>query len=57
MILIAVTQCNRVLSVYDYVNETYAARVNPTFGMITGGYFTFLSKFEANLSVGCAVRC
>lgn len=52
-----VTQCNRVLSVYDYVNETYAARVNPTFGMITGGYFTFLSKFEANLSAGCAVRC
>lgn len=57
MILIAVTECNRVLSVYDYVNETYAARVNPTFGMITGGYFTFLSKFEANLSAGCAVRC
>uniref|UniRef100_A0A0E0L027 Uncharacterized protein n=1 Tax=Oryza punctata TaxID=4537 RepID=A0A0E0L027_ORYPU len=46
-----------VLSVYDYVNETYAARVNPTFGIITEGYFTFLSRFEANFSAGCAVHC
>ncbi|EEC78821.1 hypothetical protein OsI_19108 [Oryza sativa Indica Group] len=54
---ISMILASTVLSVYDYVNETYAARVNPTFGMITGGYFTFLSKFEANLSAGCAVRC